>query len=233
MAAEQSQMLGDYAELRQRINVRAGRGPDATAYITPDDPAVAAKVKEVAGDYSEDRKEQWGDYERLNRWVTMNIEYIIDSYTPILPERPGGPVEWEQGFWKLPFETLRDVSGDCEDMSALLASMILNYNERRFPVWVVGIATPEPEPKGHVAIVFPVVNKRITIIDNSGRYQSIWPIGWGLNAYDPAEAMDKWLSHWEEKMPGAYVYMAVSEDVYARFSSTEEFIDWVYEYFEY
>jgi len=231
--AEQSQMLDRYSVLREQVNVRLGRGPDAHLFITPDEPAVAAKVREIAGDYSAERKEQWGDYERMYRWISMNIEYTRDTYTPVLPELMDGTLEWEEGFWKLPVETLSDEAGDCEDMCTLLASMILNYNERRFPVWLVGIRTPPPNAKGHVAIAFPVANKQLTILDPSAHYHSVHSIGWGLFAYDIPVTVDQWLARWEKKMPDAYVYMAVSEDVYAEFSSTDEFISWLNEYYGY
>ena len=228
--AEQNRMLDRYSELREQVNVRLGRGDDARKFITPDEPAVIAKVEEVAGSYSSDDKEQWMDYERLAHWVTMNIEYTQDSYATVLPELTDGNVRWEDGFWKMPFETLQDEMGDCEDVSALLASMLLHYNERRFPVWLVGIRTDD---KAHIGIAFPVVNKQLTIIDPSGRYSSIFPMGWGLAADDIPVAIDKWLAHWGGKMKDAYVYMAVSEDIYREFSGTEEFIKWIGEYFGY
>ncbi len=232
LKSEESRMAGSYAALRQQINVRAGKREDGRLFITPDDPAVAARVKELVGSYSEDGKQQWADYERMSRWVWMNIEYDRDTYTPVLPEAPGGAIRWVDDFWRMPAETLKDAAGDCEDACALLASMILNYNERRFPVWLVGIATREPDPKGHIGLAFPVANRQLTIIDPTGKYQSTFPIGWGINADDIPVALDKWLAHWEKKMPGAYVYTVVSEDTYMEFSSNEEFISWVNGYYK-
>lgn len=231
LTAEQSSMAETYAVLRQQINVRAGRKDDGRLFIMPDDPEVAAKVDEIAGEYTEDNKEQWGDYERMSRWVSMHIEYNQDTYIPVLTEVLDWNFEWVDDFWRTPAETLRDGMGDCEDVSALLASMILNYNERRFPVWMVGIATPPPNPKGHIGIAFPVANQQLTIIDPTGKYQSIFPVGWGLSADDVPVALEKWLAHWQEKMPNAYVYTLVSEDTYMEFTSNEEFIQWVYKYY--
>lgn len=228
---EQNRMLDHYAELREQINMRLGRGENAKKFITPDDPAVADKVQEIAGSYSADAKEQWRDYNRLRLWVMMSIEYTGDTYTPVLPELMDGTLEWERGYWKMPAETLVDEAGDCEDTSALLASMILNYNERRFPAWIVGIRTDGPDARSHVAIALPVENRQLTIIDVSGSHYSMFP-GGSISAYDIPVAVDKWLSSWEEEMSGAYVYMAVSEYVYSEFSGTEEFIEWVNEYYE-
>lgn len=227
LKAQNRWMLDSYAELRRQISLRSGKGPDVQLFITPDEPIISDKVKEIAGSYSEDVQEQWGDYERMSRWVMKNITYSQDTYTPVLPEQMSGTVEWEEGFWKMPAEAINDGAGDCEDMAVLLVSMFLNYNERRFPVWVVGIRNDGPEAKAHVAVAFPVENQQLTIIDPAGWYQTIFPVGWGLAAEPVRTAVDTWIAHWEEKMSGAYVYMAFSENIYQDFSNTQEFVHWV------
>ena len=226
---EGSWLVDHYPDFRRQISLRLGEGQDAQRFITPDEPAVSAKVQEITGGYAEDVKECWADYERLYSWIVMNIEYAPDSYIPVLPEPMNETLRWEEGFWRMPAETIRDEAGDCEDMAVLLVSMLLNYNEGRLPVWAVGIENSGPEPARHIALAFPVEGNRLTILDPAAKYHTIFPIGWGLAADDVSVAVNDWLSHWAEKMSGAHVYLAFSEDIYQEFSSTEEFIKWVNE----
>lgn len=231
LEAEESkrlQMLNNYSDLRKEISLRLGNGQDCQGFITPDDPEVSAKVLEITGGYAQDVDEFWRDYQRLYQWVTKNIKYTTDSYTPILPELMDGTLAWKQEFWRMPTETLKDKAGDCEDMAVLLASMLSNYNEGSFAVWAVGIQTSVPEYKGHLAVAFPVEGNQLTILDPAGSYYTGDYSG-GLRAYDVAVAVNKWLSHQAKDMPGAQIFMAFSDEFYREFSSTEEFIRWVKE----
>ena len=226
---ERIQMLNHYSNLREQINMRLGHGQDAQSFITPNDPVISARVSEITGGYSQDVNEFWRDYERLYRWVTRNIEYSYDSSTPILPKIMSGTLTWSSGFWRMPTETLKDETGDCEDMAVLLASMLLNYNEERFAVWAVGIETSSPEPARHIALAFPVKGNQLTILDPAGNYYSRDYLGGSLRSYDVAVAVNRWLSHWAKDMPGAQIYVAFSNEFRREFSSTEEFINWVHE----
>ncbi len=110
-----------------------------------------------------------GDYKHMYFWIVTNIEYTLDSYLPILPEPMNETVKWQDGFLRMPAETLRDRAGDCEDMSALLPSMLLNYNGGQHPVWMIGIEISRPEPARHIAIAFPVAENRLTMLDPTAR----------------------------------------------------------------
>ncbi|GAI09311.1 unnamed protein product, partial [marine sediment metagenome] len=132
LKVEREQMLSDYASLRDEINLRVGFKQDGPRLIMPDDPEIVAKVQEITEGYSEE--ELWKDYARLYQWAMKNIKYSLDSPTPILPESVNGTLEWGRDFWRTPAETIEHGTGDCEDISVMLASMLLNYNQRRFPV---------------------------------------------------------------------------------------------------
>ncbi len=132
LKAERDQMLSDYASLRDEINLRVGFKENGPRLIMPDDPEIAAKVQEIAGSYSEE--ELWKDYASMYQWTMRNIKYSLDSPTPILPDSVNGTLEWGKDFWRTPAETIEHGTGDCEDISVMLASMLLNYNQRRFPV---------------------------------------------------------------------------------------------------
>ena len=228
LEAERERMLGTYASLKEQIDLRLGIGQDAQCFITPDDPEISAKVQEITGGYSGDADELWKDYQSLFQWMVRNIHYSFDSPLPLLPESIDGTLEWGKDFWRLPVETLRDEAGDCEDMAALLTSMLLNYTQRNYTVWIVGIRTFGSAPKAHVAVAFPIENNQLTIFDPASRYWTPFPTSGGYGTQEISLAIDDWLAHLEEGMSGAQIYVAFSEDFYQEFSTTQEFIDWTY-----
>ena len=225
---ENSQMLNQYASLKGQIDVRLGLTPeDKQSFITPNNSLVSAKVLEVTGGYSGDTDKYWRDCERLYRWVVSNISYSYDSYMPVLPENISGDLIWCQGHWRMPEETLGDETGDCEDMAVLLASMLLNYNEGEYAIWVLGISSNVPEYKGHMAVAFPVQGGNLAILDPAGNYYT-GQYG-ALQPESISIAVNNWLSHWQREMPGAEIVKVFSEDVYEEFSSTAEFVTWAQE----
>ncbi len=223
-----SQMLNQYASLKEQVNVRLGDTPeDRQSFITPNNSSVSAKVLEVTGGYSGDVSDYWRDCERLYRWVVSNISYSSDSYMPILPETISDGLVWQQDYWRMPEETLGDETGDCEDMALLLTSMLRSYNEGEYQIWVLVIQSSVPEVKGHVAVAFPVQGGRLTILDPAGNYYT-GQYG-SLGSSSVSTAVNNWLSHWQNEMPGAEIVGVFSEDVYEEFSSTDEFITWAQE----
>ena len=222
------QILSDYHKLREQINLRLGIRQNGQLFITPDDPAVSAIVREITVDHPEE--ELWKGYGHMFRWIIRDIKYSVDSPIPLLPESTNEPLEWKSDFWRLPAETIRGKAGDCEDMAVLLVSMLLNYNQRKYPAWVFGVRTFSSEPRAHVAVAIPIVDNRLAIFDTAGRYYTPFPDLGGFGCQDIPLAIDHWLSHletnFEQKMSGAQVYMAFSENFYREFSSTQEFVDW-------
>ena len=226
---ESTQILSQYAALGNQIIVRLGLTPeDRQSFITPDNPAVSATVQEIAGAYSEDADEYWRDCERLYRWVVDNISYSHDSYTPVLPGNISGELTWRQSFWRMPEETLEDETGDCEDMAVLLASMLRNYNEGNYRVWVLTIRSSDPEVPGHVAVAFPVAGGKLTVLDPAGNYYTGHPYR-SLRSESASVAVSRWISHWEDDLPGAQIVGAFSETDHQEFSSTAGFLAWLAE----
>ena len=220
-----SQMLNQYASLKEQVNVRLGDTPeDKKSFINPSNSLVSAKVLEVTGGYSGGVSDYWRDCERLYQWVVSNISYSYDSYMPILPESISGGLIWQQDYWRMPEETIGDETGDCEDMAVLLTSMLRSYNEGEYRIWVLVIRSGE---LGHVAVAFPVQGGRLTILDPAGNYYT-GQYG-SLRSESVSIAVNNWLSHWQREMPGAEIVGVFSEDVYEEFSSTDEFITWAQE----
>lgn len=229
LKAERDQIVSGYANLRKQINLRQAIGRDSQCFITPDAPEISAKVQEITGGYNPD--ELWKDYGRLFQWTMRNIEYSLDSPTPLLPESTSGALEWGKDFWRMPAETIRDGAGDCEDIALLLASLLLNYNQGRFPVWIVGVKTSGSKPKAHIAVAIPSENNQLTIFDIAAHYYTPFSTIGGFGSQDVPLAVDHWLTHLEQEMPGAQIYIIFSENLYQEFPSNQEFIDWASKFF--
>ena len=226
LKAERDQMLSDYASLRDEINLRVGFKENGPLLIMPDDPEIVAKVQEIAGSYSEE--ELWKDYASLYQWTMRNIKYSLDSPTPILPDSVNGTLEWGRDFWRTPAETIAHGTGDCEDISVMLTSMLLNYNQRRFPVCVIGIQTIGSEAKAHMAVAILNEGDQLSIFDITSRYWTPFSTMGGFGTQDIPVALDHWYNHLEEELPAPQVYVVFSENFYLEFSGNEEFIDWAY-----
>lgn len=225
LKAERDRILSSYANLREQINLRVGTSQNGQSFITPDDPEISAKVQEITGGYSEE--EIWKDYARLFQWTMRNIKYSLDSPIPLLPESVDGTLEWGKDFWRTPVETIRDATGDCEDIALLLTSMLLNYNQRRYPVWIVGIMTFGSDPRAHIAVAILSENNQLSIFDIPGRYYTPFSTIGGFGSQDVPLAIEHWLIRLEKEMLGAQIYVVFSENFYQEFSSNQEFIDWV------
>ena len=225
LKTERDQILSSYGNLRREINLRLGIGQDSQRFITPDDPEISAKVQEITGGYSEE--ELWQDYGRLFQWIVRNIEYSLDCRAPLLPESINGTLEWGEDFWRMPVETIRDGAGDCEDIALLLASMLLSYNQGRFPIWVVGVKATGSNPRAHIAVAIPSENNQLTIFDIPGHYYTPFSTMGGFGSKDVPLAVDLWQTHLGKDLPGTQIYVAFSENFYQEFSGNQEFIDWV------
>ncbi len=219
-----SQMRNQYADLRDTINARWDWKEYATDYVTPDNATVAEKAHYLAGDFTNVAEDIWTDYNRFYNWVSSTIEYQTDSLSPIMPHALGQMVKWCHDCWKTPEETLTDMTGDCEDMATLLASLMIAYNQDSYAVWVIGI---ENDDSAHVAVGFPVTGGKFTILDPAGHYFTGMNT-WGLLTAEPIEqSISNWLRHWAFDMPGARINLVFSDDFYREFTSTQGFIDWV------
>lgn len=225
LQSETDQLFNSYENFRKEINSRSANNQTAVSFITPDNPEVTSLVKSITKGFSDENL--WDDYASMFQWVIRNIEYSLDSPTPVLPDSINGTLEWVNDFWRLPVETLRDKTGDCEDLALLLTSMMLNYNEGKYPVWIIGVRTQGDNAKAHMAVVIPSSDNQLTIFDVSGRYYTQFTDLGGFGSQDVPLALQHWLDHLKDEMPDAEVYVAFSVDFYREFTGNQEFLDWM------
>ncbi len=79
----------------------------AKLYVTPDDPTVQETVDTIVKD------PLIPDWMEIRDWVAKKIKYTNDAETHQTSE-----------YWQLPKETLTMRTGDCEDLSILLCSLL-------------------------------------------------------------------------------------------------------------
>jgi hypothetical protein len=83
------------------------------SYITPDCPSVKEALQDVVGPppYEPSR----AGFDTIRNWVADNIDYESDQQ------------RWADDYWQTPEETLSYRTGDCEDFSILLCSLLRAY----------------------------------------------------------------------------------------------------------
>jgi hypothetical protein len=78
-------------------------------------------------------------FDDIRDWVATNIDYMPDEK------------RWGEDYWQTPEETLSHSSGDCEDFSVLLCSLLRAYGIDAERVYVVlGI---DNEEYGHAFLI--------------------------------------------------------------------------------
>jgi hypothetical protein len=92
-------------------------------FITPDDPSVTNLRNEIL---QESLAVLTPDWMKFRDWVGNKIEYRYDS-----------DVHGEREFWQFPNETIQLETGDCEDFSALLCSLLRSNGWGTDSVYVV------------------------------------------------------------------------------------------------
>jgi len=107
------------------------------SYITPECPLVEGTLQGILGD-SPYEPSQAG-FDNIRDWVATNIDYMPDEK------------RWGEDYWQTPEETLSHSSGDCEDFSVLLCSLLRAYGIDAERVYVaLGI---DDEEYGHAFLI--------------------------------------------------------------------------------
>ncbi len=112
-------------------------GFEFKSYVTPECPWVEGTLQGILGD-SPYEPSQVG-FDDIRDWVYINIEYMSDE------ER------WGEDYWQTPEETLSYSTGDCEDFSILLCSLLRAYGIDAERVYVaLGV---DDEEYGHAFLI--------------------------------------------------------------------------------
>ncbi len=215
-----------YQNLRNIINQRSLK-TDIESFITPQNPDVISIVYNITGGWSNssDWNEYWSDVKTMYMWIRNNVKYRYDGLYPILPSDPAGSLQHWDEMWQFPNETLSLRKGDCEDQAILLCSMIRCYCGIQYQVECIWITSTE---SGHVGVQIPVTEHKLVIFDPAGGYYS--SDAWGNIVFnDIAVGINNWLNYWKPIMGNdVYVYRVFSDYIDKYFTSTNEYITWMY-----
>jgi len=107
------------------------------SYITPESQSVKEALKDILGDPPYELSQ--AGFDDIRDWVSINIDYMSDE------ER------WGEDYWQTTEETLLYRTGDCEDFSILLCSLLRAYGIGAKQVYVtLGI---NDEEDGHAFLI--------------------------------------------------------------------------------
>jgi hypothetical protein len=224
-----NQYQAAYQALKYKLDQRLMLVP-LEYLITPNDPAVVSLTYSVTGKTGNttDPNSYWKDIKALYNWVNENIEYRDDGLYPVLPSDPTDSsigLQQTDQMAQLPNETLALGAGDCEDIAALLVSMIRAYFSNEFLaecIWITG------ENAGHVAVVIPFSGEQIVILDPIRDYFSHNTLG-DISLNTISSEIYNWMNIWRPSLGNdVHVYRVFSDYMDKYFNGTAEYIDWMY-----
>lgn len=112
-------------------------GPEFESYIKPECPSVQETLHEILGDPPYELSQ--AGFDAIRNWVADNIDYMSDE------ERWGGD------YWQTPEQTLFYRTGDCEDFSILLCSLLRAYGIDAEQVYVA--LGEDGQGEGHAFLI--------------------------------------------------------------------------------
>ena len=106
-------------------------------YVTPECPSVKEALQGILGNPPYEPSQV--GFDDIRDWVAGNIDYKLDED------------QWGEDYWQTPAETLSYSTGDCEDFSVLLCSLLRAYGIDAEQVYVaLGI---DDEEYGHAFLI--------------------------------------------------------------------------------
>ena len=229
LQSEYNKYVDNYQTLKTLTDLRVMKG-DLSYLITPTNPAVVSLVQNITGKTGNttDPNSYWKDIKAMYDWVAANIKYRVDSLYPVLPDNPADAVNGltqTDSASQYPNETLAFRAGDCDDIAALLTSMIRCYFSNQFLVeciWITGANA------GHVGVVIPFSGDQIVILDPIRGYYSHDTLGnIALNMI--SSEIYNWLNLWRSSLGNdVHVYRVYSDYMDKAFNGTEDYINWMY-----
>jgi len=112
-------------------------GSEFQSYITPECPWIVGTLQSILGDPPYEPSQV--GFDDIRDWVVTNIDYKSDEE------------QWGEDYWQTPEETLSYYTGDCEDFSVLLCSLLRAYGIDTERIYVaLGV---DDEEDGHAFII--------------------------------------------------------------------------------
>ncbi|KPV63017.1 MAG: hypothetical protein AOA66_1087 [Candidatus Bathyarchaeota archaeon BA2] len=210
-----------YQAIVTKVNLHTKLDSDL---ITPDDSDVRSMVNSITGGWSnpDDVNEFWDDCKKLFELVRDNVEYRYDGYYPVLPDEPSWGLFFMEDMYQLPKQTLDCRKGDCDDKAVLLTSMLRCYTNRKYDIYCIYVAGSEG---GHIGTLFPVAGDKICFVDATLDYCT----STGFPSYSiTGKDIQEEVNYYMERFGFDRVYKIFSDDIVLDFSSTEDFINWMY-----
>jgi len=151
---------------------------ESKSYVTPECPSVKEALQDILGEPPYEASQS--GFDDIRDWVAINIDYMSDE------ER------WGEDHWQTPEETLSYRTGDCEDFSILLCSLLRAYGIGAEQVYVaLGV---DGEEDGHAFLIedwYHAGEWRRIEAQASARVSS-WRRLIGLRTHHPDSALDKY-----------------------------------------
>ena len=114
-------------------------GSEFMSYVTLECPWVVGTLQGILGDPPYEPSQV--GFDDIRDWVADNIDYLHDED------------RWGEDYWQTPEETLSYSTGDCEDFSVLLCSLLRAYGIGAEQVYVaLGVDGDDEEP-GHAFLI--------------------------------------------------------------------------------
>lgn len=197
---------------------------DRTQYITPSDNLVSAVTSLIFQDLfnRSDTERIWIDLHTAFQWIQSNIQYQNDTY-----QEEEGIELTNVDVWQFPNQTILLGTGDCEDQTLLLASLILNYCDMTF--YVECLFLQSLEGIGHIALYLPIKGDSICILDPATGYTTS-----GANDMLTSRPIEEEVLHYlqflSQLSEGSWSISNVFSDNFSLiFAGTEEFTEWLIE----
>ncbi len=220
----------NYGKLKVMTDLRTMQG-ELGQFVTPNNPEVVSLVANITGKVgnSTDPNRYWKDIKAMYDWVTVNVQYREDSLYPLLPGDPATAVaaglQQTNSVSQYPNETIKFRGGDCDDIAALLTSMIRSYFNGNYLaecIWITGAN------EGHVATVIPFSGDQIVILDPIRNYYTHDTLG-NIWYGTISQEIYNWMNIWRPSLGNdVHVYCVYSDYMLKYFNGTEAYVNWMY-----
>ncbi len=227
---EYNDYVDNYRKLKTITDLRTMQG-ELGQFVTPNNPDVVSLVENITGktgNYTNPNN-YWKDIKAMYDWVASNIQYREDSLYPLLPQNPADAManglRQTNSISQYPNETIKFLAGDCDDIAALLTSMIRSYFSSNYLaecIWITGAN------EGHVATVIPFNGDQIVVLDPIRNYYTHDTLG-NIAFNTVSSEIYNWMNIWRPSLGNdVHVYAVYSDYVLKYFNGTEAYVNWMY-----